>query len=201
MPPAPPFSASPASRSSALRDSPFNKMLAQDDQGLAGLEGRRKPDRDPQLPPWGSKTQKKQDVTRFGGKFGNSVKSEPSVLSTRAKMGPGSSPMKSGVCVSASRPPRLRQVMLLIQITATASLAVSTAGRSNLGAQLGQLSPPALIAPPLAPGAIALLPWELLTAEGMRIPAHGITGLRGSCLLYTSPSPRDATLSRMPSSA
>ena len=25
--------------------------------------------------------------------------------------------------------------------------------------------------------------------------------LRGSCLLYTSPSPRDATLSRMPSSA
>ena len=26
-------------------------------------------------------------------------------------------------------------------------------------------------------------------------------GLRKSCLLYTSPSPRDATLSRMPSSA
>ena len=94
-------------------------------------------------------------------------------------MGPAGIPMKSGVCVSASRPPRLRQVMLLIQIAATASLAVSTAGRSNLGSQLGQLSPPALIAPPLAPGAIALLPWELLTAEGMRIPAHGITGLRG----------------------
>ena len=27
------------------------------------------------------------------------------------------------------------------------------------------------------------------------------TGVRGICLLYTSPSPRDATLSRMPSSA
>ena len=26
-------------------------------------------------------------------------------------------------------------------------------------------------------------------------------GLKGPCLLYTSPSPRDATLSRMPSSA
>ena len=26
-------------------------------------------------------------------------------------------------------------------------------------------------------------------------------GLRTTCLLYTSPSPRDATLSRMPSSA
>ena len=26
-------------------------------------------------------------------------------------------------------------------------------------------------------------------------------GRRGTCLLYTSPSPRDATLSRMPSSA
>ena len=28
-----------------------------------------------------------------------------------------------------------------------------------------------------------------------------ITGMPGTCLLYTSPSPRDATLSRMPSSA
>ena len=34
-------------------------------------------------------------------------------------------------------------------------------------------------------------------------PAHQIVslGLAHSCLLYTSPSPRDATLSRMPSSA
>ena len=30
---------------------------------------------------------------------------------------------------------------------------------------------------------------------------YGIIGLTGGCLLYTSPSPRDATLSRMPSSA
>ena len=32
-------------------------------------------------------------------------------------------------------------------------------------------------------------------------PLHGIAGSWGGCLLYTSPSPRDATLSRMPSSA
>ena len=31
--------------------------------------------------------------------------------------------------------------------------------------------------------------------------ARMVTGGRGICLLYTSPSPRDATLSRMPSSA
>ena len=30
---------------------------------------------------------------------------------------------------------------------------------------------------------------------------HGTYGISGGCLLYTSPSPRDATLSRMPSSA
>ena len=35
-------------------------------------------------------------------------------------------------------------------------------------------------------------------AEGLRA-GHGAP--RGGCLLYTSPSPRDATLSRMPSSA
>ena len=35
---------------------------------------------------------------------------------------------------------------------------------------------------------------DIATAGGMRIPRY-------SCLLYTSPSPRDATLSRMPSSA
>ena len=33
-----------------------------------------------------------------------------------------------------------------------------------------------------------------------RVEVEKIIG-RGSCLLYTSPSPRDATLSRMPSSA
>ena len=32
-------------------------------------------------------------------------------------------------------------------------------------------------------------------------PSVGIFGDAGACLLYTSPSPRDATLSRMPSSA
>ena len=37
-----------------------------------------------------------------------------------------------------------------------------------------------------------------LRAQGS---AGGHNGLRSTCLLYTSPSPRDATLSRMPSSA
>ena len=41
----------------------------------------------------------------------------------------------------------------------------------------------------------------------LHFSTHGFTqptgnyGYRGTCLLYTSPSPRDATLSRMPSSA
>ena len=30
---------------------------------------------------------------------------------------------------------------------------------------------------------------------------EGMNNVTGTCLLYTSPSPRDATLSRMPSSA
>ena len=34
-----------------------------------------------------------------------------------------------------------------------------------------------------------------------RILAKAINCAKGPCLLYTSPSPRDATLSRMPSSA
>ena len=33
------------------------------------------------------------------------------------------------------------------------------------------------------------------------VTGHTPNGLHGACLLYTSPSPRDATLSRMPSSA
>ena len=36
--------------------------------------------------------------------------------------------------------------------------------------------------------------------EGSTELAENLLGLKG-CLLYTSPSPRDATLSRMPSSA
>ena len=34
-----------------------------------------------------------------------------------------------------------------------------------------------------------------------RVPVIAGTGSNSTCLLYTSPSPRDATLSRMPSSA
>ena len=40
--------------------------------------------------------------------------------------------------------------------------------------------------------AVGLLHWEMMLANGLII---------NTCLLYTSPSPRDATLSRMPSSA
>ena len=45
-----------------------------------------------------------------------------------------------------------------------------------------------------------------ILAAGVRVPDHGRAEpwriqVVSSCLLYTSPSPRDATLSRMPSSA
>ena len=41
------------------------------------------------------------------------------------------------------------------------------------------------------------------TIEGLNIKPDGIyvDGTLGGCLLYTSPSPRDRLLSRMPSSA
>ena len=38
-------------------------------------------------------------------------------------------------------------------------------------------------------------------SAGTDIPLAEFQGIYGGCLLYTSPSPRDATLSRMPSSA
>ena len=45
-----------------------------------------------------------------------------------------------------------------------------------------------------------------LEKEGFKIQTYldgesALIGLSRTCLLYTSPSPRDATLSRMPSSA
>ena len=45
---------------------------------------------------------------------------------------------------------------------------------------------------------------RLLREPGLSVDAQNIESeydLRENCLLYTSPSPRDATLSRMPSSA
>ena len=45
----------------------------------------------------------------------------------------------------------------------------------------------------------ALMDHELPCPHGY--PGHEGIGLVVDCLLYTSPSPRDATLSRMPSSA
>ena len=41
----------------------------------------------------------------------------------------------------------------------------------------------------------------ILIAVGFIINMFGVDNKHKSCLLYTSPSPRDATLSRMPSSA
>ena len=45
--------------------------------------------------------------------------------------------------------------------------------------------------------------WHVKTSSGVEfdVAAIVIAGGVGSCLLYTSPSPRDAALSRMPSSA
>ena len=41
-----------------------------------------------------------------------------------------------------------------------------------------------------------------LTCDSREVkPNYIFAALPGTCLLYTSPSPRDATLSRMPSSA
>ena len=37
--------------------------------------------------------------------------------------------------------------------------------------------------------------------EGKNLIAYGVAGTGKTCLLYTSPSPRDRTRSRMPSSA
>ena len=45
-----------------------------------------------------------------------------------------------------------------------------------------------------------VLPMLGLEVEGLHNPLDALAPFR-ICLLYTSPSPRDATLSRMPSSA
>ena len=42
---------------------------------------------------------------------------------------------------------------------------------------------------------------ELWTLEHNSVFTQGLTGKSEHCLLYTSPSPRDRSLSRMPSSA
>ena len=43
---------------------------------------------------------------------------------------------------------------------------------------------------------------ELLRRQGVALPQrNALVEVFSGCLLYTSPSPRDATLSRMPSSA
>ena len=42
---------------------------------------------------------------------------------------------------------------------------------------------------------------EMLTVKELKAKLSALGAPTGGCLLYTSPSPRDATLSRMPSSA
>ena len=42
---------------------------------------------------------------------------------------------------------------------------------------------------------------KIIKEKKLDISDIASTGVNNSCLLYTSPSPRDATLSRMPSSA
>ena len=43
--------------------------------------------------------------------------------------------------------------------------------------------------------------WELLNREDAWVSGLGAATIQQGCLLYTSPSPRDRTRSRMPSSA
>ena len=50
-------------------------------------------------------------------------------------------------------------------------------------------------------GASDKLDVRALSGKGHGTVEERRTALRQACLLYTSPSPRDATLSRMPSSA
>ena len=60
---------------------------------------------------------------------------------------------------------------------------------------------PATQIPPVGWGAVESLIWDYsvnLKKEGHDVD---IINIANPCLLYTSPSPRDATLSRMPSSA
>ena len=45
------------------------------------------------------------------------------------------------------------------------------------------------------------VPFELKSIDGKILKLDEIKGENGTCLLYTSPSPRDRTRSRMPSSA
>ena len=42
---------------------------------------------------------------------------------------------------------------------------------------------------------------RMLAEKGVKIGIFDLNEERGDCLLYTSPSPRDGLLSRMPSSA
>ena len=48
---------------------------------------------------------------------------------------------------------------------------------------------------------VALVSSDADAEEGARSSASTLAAQVDNCLLYTSPSPRDATLSRMPSSA
>ena len=55
--------------------------------------------------------------------------------------------------------------------------------------------------PERSPDASAKLAGQLTQQRELSLQEPAVAELCSSCLLYTSPSPRDATLSRMPSSA
>ena len=51
------------------------------------------------------------------------------------------------------------------------------------------------------PATLPYLPWQMARVARILADRHGWDDLDVICLLYTSPSPRDRTRSRMPSSA
>ena len=60
-----------------------------------------------------------------------------------------------------------------------------------------------LLALPLLLTGLGWIGWKVLQSRMVTCPACGTASVKGveRCLLYTSPSPRDRLLSRMPSSA
>ena len=103
--------------------------------------------------------------------------------------------------------PRARMLGVLTVLACTFAVAVPPAGAhvfygvdlSNRLVRFDPLTP--AFRDPVAltgPGASAILAIDVRPATG---GLFGVIKVTGGCLLYTSPSPRDGLLSRMPSSA
>ena len=76
----------------------------------------------------------------------------------------------------------------------------STYSMLLIALMLGSIAVAMVPAEEVPPAALLSEP-EPQFASSATSPGHVVFGQYISCLLYTSPSPRDATLSRMPSSA